>query len=548
MSSEARGSINTTTTRRDAFQSVCAIDRLPVAPLFTLGGREKFPQLVELGIEGFGFLKSQGIKGLTDWLTQLFEEVLDTLSNLATEINTFVSGLARGLVDQIKNLLWDQLLKVMLDGLTNILGAIPKLILNAVKALAESAAEFLQEGGLFGKIAGIFKAAQRGSGWESLAEMILVALTSALPELLHFLGNLLFKGLMNFIRTIADKIREAVKQAFLKLLEYLAKLFKGGDSNLLIPKQTSDDGTVSVWVIKDKVTKQPVAMVSRSPEKKWDELDDPCKNATSPEKSDIDPVAKQIDNLDDKPVKNRVSLKSAKTQGKKEAKELANDIAEKCNKCPKKNPQFIEKDCDPCKDAVKTTQKFRYPSNRGRFYTATYEYFKGQKGQLKVCRVHSIRGRIIRSTNERPGTGQQAMRQLFFGSDNSDRTPQQVSLQEMYDAGHLIADSLGGPADVRNLVPMNEKLNRSQAWYQFEEYLRKCLEGKYSNGMMEVQVEYGSKGKGIWKYIPSKFTGSVTLNVKPHPTSGDHTEVFSFQNTRAPKVPDWVTNDSFGCA
>ena len=66
---------------------------------------------------------------------------------------------------------------------------------------------------------------------------------------------------MNFITTIADKIREAVKQAFLKLLEYLTKLFKGGDSNLLIPKQTSDDGTVSVWVIKDKVTKQPVVML-----------------------------------------------------------------------------------------------------------------------------------------------------------------------------------------------------------------------------------------------------------------------------------------------
>ena len=91
-----------------------------------------------------------------------------------------------------------------------------------------------------------------------------------------------------------------------------------------------------------------------------------------------------------------------------------------------------------------------------------------------ICRVDIIAGpiKLLPEHSRGPGNAQDRMRRFFFEGSGAEQTQARVK----YDAGHLIADSLGGPDDERNLVRLVSKLNRSGgAWYAMEEHIRRCL-------------------------------------------------------------------------
>ena len=100
-------------------------------------------------------------------------------------------------------------MKVLIDTMGTIIAGPAKLIMNAVKALSQSAVDFLKKGGLFEKIADVFKFAQSGGGWMALAAMFRDKLQSVVKDLVKFMGNLLMPGLMEFLTTIADKVGQA---------------------------------------------------------------------------------------------------------------------------------------------------------------------------------------------------------------------------------------------------------------------------------------------------------------------------------------------------
>jgi len=70
---------------------------------------------------------------------------------------------------------------------------------------------------------------------------------------------------------------------------------------------------------------------------------------------------------------------------------------------------------------------------------------------------------------DRQPSQQTKMLNLFFGSD---------VLRGRYDAGHLIANDLGGPGHIANLVPMEKVFNENRAWKQMELWIKDCLSKK----------------------------------------------------------------------
>jgi hypothetical protein len=85
-----------------------------------------------------------------------------------------------------------------------------------------------------------------------------------------------------------------------------------------------------------------------------------------------------------------------------------------------------------------------------------------------------------------------------------------------YDAGHLIADSLGGPNEVGNLVPILRSINRyTGAWRRMENWLTNCLGQRGMQGVMEVVPIYNESAPGVNKYIPTSFAIQVLLSTSP---------------------------------
>jgi RHS repeat-associated protein len=146
----------------------------------------------------------------------------------------------------------------------------------------------------------------------------------------------------------------------------------------------------------------------------------------------------------------------------------------------------------------------------GRAYPAIVDlYWYGL--QRRVCRVRRIDGSIIPTPTSpaEAGSARQAMRATIFGRPPA---PQAAS----YDAGHLIADELGGPNEAGNLVPILRVVNQAPgAWRKMENWIKNCLKQPGMEGIMEVVVSYNESAPGVDKYIPTSFSIQVLLSTAP---------------------------------
>jgi hypothetical protein len=59
------------------------------------------------------------------------------------------------------------------------------------------------------------------------------------------------------------------------------------------------------------------------------------------------------------------------------------------------------------------------------------------------------------------------------------------------DAGHILANQLGGKAEPTNLFPQSPHLNRG-AWERFEKAIRSCMNGGATKAQLSWAFEYGS--------------------------------------------------------
>ncbi len=207
------------------------------------------------------------------------------------------------------------------------------------------------------------------------------------------------------------------------------------------------------------------------------------------------------------------------------------------------NASFITKDCDPCEDAIaKPDKPFSILGRDGKStFTGKIKAFEGRGEQPKACRVLSIKGPLTYFADRDEDKGkiaQDYMRDLIFGKADADRTQQQKTLGPQYQAGHLIADSLGGPNRTENMVPFVEDLNnKGGAWAAMEQYIRDCLKsGCGTSAVMEVTTGYSDKAPGIRKYIPQTISVTVTFTNPMGTTTRMHT----FRNSKSAGRPDWV--------
>jgi hypothetical protein len=135
------------------------------------------------------------------------------------------------------------------------------------------------------------------------------------------------------------------------------------------------------------------------------------------------------------------------------------------------------------------------------------------------------------------------MRRFFFNVGQT-QSSQQLTLAGQYDAGHLIASSLGGPDVIQNLVPMARQLNQAGgAWYVMEGYIRMCLgRSNIARGEMRVACTYGNRHSHdpIQRYIPTRIQGYFIL----YPTSGGmgRRQNFDFPNMSSAMLRQFLQN------
>jgi DNA/RNA non-specific endonuclease len=82
-----------------------------------------------------------------------------------------------------------------------------------------------------------------------------------------------------------------------------------------------------------------------------------------------------------------------------------------------------------------------------------------------------------------------------------------------YNPGHLIAGTLGGPHDTRNLVPQRQITNQNPGgWFMMERWIRMCLDVPGTRGTMKVKPTYPkSDTKGLAKFVPDPINVEVTF-------------------------------------
>jgi hypothetical protein len=80
-----------------------------------------------------------------------------------------------------------------------------------------------------------------------------------------------------------------------------------------------------------------------------------------------------------------------------------------------------------------------------------------------------------------PGTTARAYVRKLGGHDSCDND----------DAGHILANQLGGKAEPTNLFPQSPHLNRG-AWERFEKAIRSCMDGAATKAKLSWTFAYGS--------------------------------------------------------
>jgi RHS repeat-associated protein len=125
-----------------------------------------------------------------------------------------------------------------------------------------------------------------------------------------------------------------------------------------------------------------------------------------------------------------------------------------------------------------------------------------------VCRVWKLYGLIKASPSGTPrkGYAQQASNALLvMGNPNSAINTSQ------YQAGHLVALEVGGPDDVRAVVPMFRSLNVG-TWRSMEKWLLGCLKQR-SIKLATIQVSLMYQGSGDRGFIPTQLDVKVEYEV-----------------------------------
>jgi hypothetical protein len=147
-------------------------------------------------------------------------------------------------------------------------------------------------------------------------------------------------------------------------------------------------------------------------------------------------------------------------------------------------------------------------------------------------------------------------RRGYNANASEPQSKQQAKYSSETNAGHLIADTFGGANDVRNLIPMNAKLNQSGgAWRIFEQtWLEKTCFANSSpvrkKAYMKVKVSYPRRSKAdqeddpLPSYIPSSFLVTLTLYSRAGNTPIVHS--FRFKNTADGRSKDFPPCDKPG--
>ncbi|QDU93267.1 DNA/RNA non-specific endonuclease [Lignipirellula cremea] len=126
------------------------------------------------------------------------------------------------------------------------------------------------------------------------------------------------------------------------------------------------------------------------------------------------------------------------------------------------------------------------------------------------CRTTEAMGPIIAvdGDGDRNENEQKKMLNVFFG-----KNPNSHPLRNSYDAGHLIANDLGGPGGFTNLVPQVKVFNQNRAWKKMEEWVHGCIANntRIASGEMKVEVTYDTSQQAPQRDIPTKFKVTVYM-------------------------------------
>jgi hypothetical protein len=150
---------------------------------------------------------------------------------------------------------------------------------------------------------------------------------------------------------------------------------------------------------------------------------------------------------------------------------------------------------------------------------SSYSYIMSN-GVRQVCQVFEIEGTFLDGTvHPEAKLVRDRFRVFFFNKGTGATTsPLQDKYEGTYVAGHLLADSLGGPNDNRNLVMMDKQFNNGGAWTLLEGWLRHCLaDRKLKEGYIRIKVTYPNRTDAerdkdpLASYVPSTFVVTVDI-------------------------------------
>ena len=202
-----------------------------------------------------------------------------------------------------------------------------------------------------------------------------------------------------------------------------------------------------------------------SPKIEWSKLSAECKKKLRDEKDRVDKKRDRFDEI----IIPKALTKAEKT-GKLTKKQLAELKKNRARKLKAYDELLAAMDVlrdkvfeirPPavcyCHDAKRLTKRPRGPERRFEVEADVVEGTENDENP-KVCQVHRIRGPLIKTATRGNRTAQNKMIDFLLGGDSS-----------VYEAGHIIGDTLGGPNKTWNLVPMLDAFNKGAGWKSMED-------------------------------------------------------------------------------
>ena len=152
--------------------------------------------------------------------------------------------------------------------------------------------------------------------------------------------------------------------------------------------------------------------------------------------------------------------------------------------------------CHPCDNLIEKDVPVtlagkgdNYEAVIDRWFSATR---RGGKVAYEYCRVKSIKGKIARFKADSDSSESRTARN-WMTEHILNLLPNQ---KNDYQAGHLIADKLGGPNNYRQMVAMSRTFNKtSQLWTGMENWIFGCLAGVKRRGVKRPNPTPGIRWK-----------------------------------------------------